>query len=71
MITTEPDEVVAPVHDRMPVLLADEQLRPYLDAELNEFGPLSRVSLVYAEAANFLTRKPRDEPPPIAEGELF
>lgn len=70
MITTEPNEVLAPVHDRMPAVLADDQLRPYLDGELNEFGP-SRVPLGYTEAANFLKKKPPDETPPAPQEELF
>jgi hypothetical protein len=55
--------LVAPVHDRMPALLAAEQIGPYLTGELHEFGP-SAVELEFQEAANFLK-------PPPAQGELF
>jgi putative SOS response-associated peptidase YedK len=63
MITTEPNARVEPVHDRMPALLAAEQIGPYLAGELHEFGP-SAVELEFHEAANFLK-------PPPAQGELF
>jgi putative SOS response-associated peptidase YedK len=63
MITTEPNGVVRPVHDRMPAVLTDEQILPYLAHELHEFGP-SSVTLAYSEAENFLKKKP-------AQGELF
>lgn len=66
MITTEPNGVLAPVHDRMPAVLADDQIPTYLSGDLHEFGP-SRVGLIYAEAENFL--KKISEPP--AQGDLF
>lgn len=56
MITTEPTAAIAPVHDRMPAVLADEQLRPYLAGTLNEFGP-STVSLDWREAENFIKKE--------------
>lgn len=68
MITTEPNSVLAPVHDRMPAVLTDEQIPAYLAGELQEFGP-SRVPLVYAETENFLKRKKEKEPP--QQGELL
>lgn len=69
MITTEPNEVLAPVHDRMPAVLADGQITPFLEGELDVFGP-SAVKLQYREAANFLqSRKATRLPPPL--GELF
>ena len=63
MITTEPNTIVEPVHDRMPAVLALDQISPYLAGDLSEFGP-SSVSLEFEEAANFLKRKPN-------QGELF
>lgn len=66
MITTEPTDAIRPVHDRMPAVLAPDQLRPYLEGTLNEFGP-SSVPLRWAAAENFL--KKAKEPP--AQGELF
>lgn len=61
MLTTEPSEYVRRVHDRMPAVLSDEQVGPYLDGDLNSFGP-STVALLGLEAPNFLkTDKPEDQ----------
>lgn len=60
MITTEPNELVSPVHDRMPAVLLPEQFRPYLDGDLQEFGA-SRAALAYSHAENFLKKKSQDE----------
>lgn len=60
MITTEPTVAIGAVHDRMPAVLAEDQLRPYLEGELNEFGP-SRVALDWVPTENFL-KKPK---PPV------
>jgi putative SOS response-associated peptidase YedK len=75
MITTEPTTAIGAVHDRMPAVLAEDQLRPYLEGELNEFGP-SRLLLDWAPTENFLTKKKKEAPlsPPVeppAQGELF
>jgi putative SOS response-associated peptidase YedK len=75
MITTEPTDSIRAIHDRMPAVLANDQLRPFVDGELNEFGP-TRVPLVWAPTENFLTRKKQAPPPPAppeppAQGELF
>lgn len=71
MITTEPNDVLEPVHDRMPAVLADWQIAPYLAGELHEFGP-SAVALEFVEAENFLkaasAKKERRNP---AQGELL
>lgn len=70
MITTEPTTAIAPVHDRMPAVLSNAQLRPYLDGELHEFGP-SAVPLEWRETENFLKREkesPKEKP---QQGELF
>lgn len=65
MITTEPNAVLEPVHDRMPAVLANCQITPFLQGELNEFGP-STVALEFEEASNFLKRSPvAQEPPPV------
>ena len=66
MITTEPNEVLSPVHDRMPAVLSEDQIAPYFSSELNSFGP-SGVPLQYEQAANFLKK---NEPPPD-QGDLF
>lgn len=69
MITTEPTAAIAPVHDRMPAVLAPEQIDRFLDADLHEFGP-SSVPLEFAEAVNFL-QKPNKSAPPDSQGSLF
>lgn len=69
MITTEPNSVLAPIHDRMPAVLMDSQIPAYLSGELSSFGP-SRVLLTYTQAENFLAKKKGPEPPP-AQPELF
>lgn len=63
MITTEPTAAIAPVHDRMPAVLPEDAVLPYLRGELHAFRP-SPVPLEFEEAANFLK-------PPPAQGELF
>lgn len=63
MITTEPTAAIAPVHDRMPAVLTEDAVLPYLRDELHAFGP-STVPLEFAEAPNFLKAPP-------AQGELF
>ena len=65
LLTTEPSDFVRRVHDRMPAVLSDQQIDPYLDDALHEFGP-SAVPLQHAGAANFL--KP-DPPPPAGDGQ--
>lgn len=65
MLTTEPSAFVRRVHDRMPAVLADAQIGPYLDGELHEFGP-SSIPLQHVGAANFL--KAHEPSPPSAEG---
>lgn len=68
MITTEPNELVSPVHDRMPAVLLPSQFEPFLQGELQEFGA-SRAALSYCPADNFLKpKKPKIEP---SQGELF
>lgn len=70
MVTTEPNEVLAPVHDRMPAVLTNEQIAPFMEGVLNAFGP-SAVALHYQKAANFLTAGKSTKRPPPAQGELF
>lgn len=65
MLTTDPSAFVRRVHDRMPAVLGEEQIDPYLDGDLHEFGP-SSVPLQHAAAANFL----KPDPPPSGEGGL-
>lgn len=66
MVTTEPTLEIGPIHDRMPAVLAEDRLRPYLDGELHEFGP-SPVPLRWEETENFLKKAV----PPQEQGELL
>ena len=43
------------IHDRMPAVLGDDKLRPYLEGSLNKFGP-SPVALEWLPTENFLTK---------------
>ena len=70
MITTEPNNVLEPVHDRMPAVLSDAQIPHYLKGELSDFGP-SSVALEFTEAANFLNKDTARKKAPPAQGELF
>lgn len=70
MITTEPNAVMAAVHDRMPAVLADDQIAPYLNGELHSFGPTS-VALKFTETANFLKVGDGKKSPPPIQGDLF
>jgi putative SOS response-associated peptidase YedK len=68
MITTEPTSAIAPVHDRMPAVLTEHQIRPYLDGTLNSFGP-SAAPLEWTEAENFIKQanaaKKASKPPAV------
>jgi putative SOS response-associated peptidase YedK len=67
MVTTEPSACVREVHDRMPAVLDDARIGPYLDGELDVFGP-SPVELKHVGAENFLgSVKP--SPPPLEGGQ--
>jgi putative SOS response-associated peptidase YedK len=70
MITTEPNALVQRVHDRMPAVLRDDKIEPFLDQELYEFGP-SGVSLEHHPATNFLRSETKPPPPPDNQGLLF
>lgn len=71
MITTEPNGVLEPIHDRMSAVLADNQIHSFLSGELSTFGP-SHVQLRYEETANFLKpSKPTAKVEPPVQEELF
>ncbi len=40
IITTSPNELVAPIHDRMPVILTEDELESWLDPAVNDFDLL-------------------------------
>jgi putative SOS response-associated peptidase YedK len=75
VITTEPNELVKPVHDRMPAILADaESMAKWLDPELGSDGarailaPLP-VALMRKEKAAKAVGKPSNEGPGLLHPE--
>ena len=52
MIITEPNKFVAEVHDRMPVLLTEEQFAPWLSGEVGvEIFEAPRTKRFFAKMA--------------------
>jgi putative SOS response-associated peptidase YedK len=43
ILTTTPNELVAPVHDRMPVILRPEEVDEWLDGDLRDVGRLEAM----------------------------
>lgn len=43
IVTTQPNSLMQPIHDRMPVLLSDEDLVPWLDPSLRDVELLSSL----------------------------
>ena len=43
IITTEPNELLAPIHDRMPVVLPESQWDTWLDVENHDVGALRKL----------------------------
>jgi putative SOS response-associated peptidase YedK len=58
IITTSPNELVAPVHDRMPVILPVELEREWLDPEISKEHALSLLQPYPAEAMIALKASP-------------
>ncbi len=50
LLTTSPNELIAPIHDRMPVILKSEDYDPWLDPKLHQSGPLYALLRPYASA---------------------
>ncbi len=51
ILTGEPNEVVAPLHDRMPVVLPRESWEPWLDRDNKDVAALSGLLTVYPGSA--------------------
>lgn len=49
IITTKPNSLVALVHDRMPVILSDEELNVWLNPEIHDFSALHKLLGSYPE----------------------
>jgi len=65
MLTTSANGLMAPIHDRMPVVLSDQEIGRYLRGELGEYSPADDC-LVVGDAENPLVKR-RDD----GQGELF
>lgn len=51
ILTTEPNELVAPIHNRMPVILHREDYEMWLDPDFEEREPLTSLLKPYPEEA--------------------
>jgi putative SOS response-associated peptidase YedK len=58
IVTTSPNELVAPVHDRMPVILPIELEHEWLDPEISKEHALSLLQSYPAEAMIALAASP-------------
>jgi putative SOS response-associated peptidase YedK len=51
ILTTEANELMRPLHDRMPVILPPEHYDRWLDPELHDAGPLQELLVPYPAEA--------------------
>jgi putative SOS response-associated peptidase YedK len=76
IITTSPNELVAPVHDRMPVILPIELEHEWLDPEINKEHALSMLqpypadAMVALEASPLVNSARNDDPSLLAPDSL-
>ena len=73
IITTEPNDLVRPIHDRMPVVLPESAWAEWLDRENHDVDTLQKL-LVPAPAEEFeawpvttLVNKPENNGPELLE----
>jgi putative SOS response-associated peptidase YedK len=74
IITTTPNDLVAPVHDRMPVILPPEIEEPWLDPEVEAHEALSFLEpypavLMKAREASPLANSVRNDFPALLQAE--
>ena len=50
IITTRPNEMMAPIHDRMPVILSDNDLKLWLETGVKDFETLYDLLDPYPES---------------------
>ena len=62
ILTTAANEVVAPVHNRMPVILAAEAFEPWLRGERLPLGPCAAETLA-ARPVSTVVNDPRNDDP--------
>jgi putative SOS response-associated peptidase YedK len=73
ILTTEANEVVAPVHNRMPVLLEDSASDQWLDSEFQDTGSLARLlvpaptAVLQATPVTTFVNNPANEGPQCVE----
>ena len=60
ILTTAANEIVAPVHDRMPAILAPEDFDPWLAGETVPLGPCPSDTMV-RYAVSSLVNKPEND----------
>lgn len=66
MITTDANSLMAPIHDRMPAVLAPAELMPYLQGLVARFAPPSEALRVMDAPNPLVKHKPES-----VQGELF
>ena len=81
VLTAPPNVVVAPVHDRMPVILDDKRLDKWLTSEpavaLQMLIPAPRDAVIATRVSNHVNKVKHDDPACIAprgpaqQGSLF
>lgn len=73
IITTEPNTLMAPIHNRMPVILASESYAQWLDPECHQIEPLKALLRPYANddliayPVSTLVNNPRHDVPQCLE----
>ena len=81
IITTEANDVLRPIHNRMPVILPREMESFWLDSDVEESGALSSVLVPYPsevmeayEVSSLVNRPANDGPEvvlPIGQGAIY
>lgn len=69
MVTTDPNDLVATIHDRMPAVLEPHELDDWLEGKIRHFKP-SALSLRIDPAANPLKRDWSPDSDGVSEGQL-
>ena len=62
ILTTSANEVVAPVHHRMPVILAPRAFDPWLAGDAVELGPFPPETMTLHPVSTLVNRPANDDP---------